>query len=449
MDFGALPPEISSARMYSGPGPGSMLAAAAAWDGLAAELGSAAASYSSVIFGLTSGPWLGPASASMAAAATPYVAWMSATATRAEQAAAQAKAAVAAYEAAFAMTVPPPVIAANRSLTMALVATNILGQNTPAIVATEALYGEMWAQDAAAMYGYAGTSAAAATLSPFTPPQQSTSPAGLIAQGAALTQATGTSGATSAQAMLSQLTSAVPATLQGLASPVQSAVLTELTEFLQDVLDPASLIDVNTALGSTGVALGSGSWRDASRASTGILTTQSQMVDTQRQITDTQGQITAMENRILDRLTSMSAADSTEMGAGGAVAAGMGQGASIGALSVPPGWSALAPASRPVVVSVPADDLNAAPAGSAASPGTLLGEMMLASMLGRAVGGTVGLGRRDDARATTWPGAAAQTSPGRIVSGIATELRKLANLRDSGILTDEEFSEQKQRLLGR
>lgn len=33
------------------------------------------------------------------------------------------------------------------------VATNILGQNTPAIAATETQYAEMWAQDAAAMYG--------------------------------------------------------------------------------------------------------------------------------------------------------------------------------------------------------------------------------------------------------------------------------------------------------
>ena len=115
MDFGALPPEINSARMYAGPGSGPMLAAAAAWDALAADLHSTAASYHSVISGLTGGAWLGPASASMAAAAAPYVAWMSATAAQAEQAATQAKAAAAAYEAAFAMTVPPPVIAANRA----------------------------------------------------------------------------------------------------------------------------------------------------------------------------------------------------------------------------------------------------------------------------------------------------------------------------------------------
>jgi PPE-repeat protein len=65
---------------------------------------------------------------------------------------------MAAYEAAFAMTVPPPVIAANRALLMALIATNFFGQKTPAIMATEAQYTEMWAQDAAAMFGYAGAS---------------------------------------------------------------------------------------------------------------------------------------------------------------------------------------------------------------------------------------------------------------------------------------------------
>jgi PPE-repeat protein len=67
-------------------------------------------------------------------------------------------------------TVPPPIIAANRSLLMALVATNLFGQNTPAIAAAETQYAQMWAQDAAAMYGYAGSSASATTLTPFTPP---------------------------------------------------------------------------------------------------------------------------------------------------------------------------------------------------------------------------------------------------------------------------------------
>src|SRR5580693_8744293 len=161
MDFAVLPPEINSGRMYAGAGSGPLLAAAAAWNGLASELSSAATSYQSTVSELTGGAWLGPSSASMAAAAAPYVAWMNTTAAQAEQTASQLASAVAAYEAAFAATVPPPVIAANRALLASLVATNILGQNTPAIAATEAQYADMWAQDAAAMYGYAGASAAA------------------------------------------------------------------------------------------------------------------------------------------------------------------------------------------------------------------------------------------------------------------------------------------------
>ena len=188
MDYGAFPPEVNSARMYAGPGAGSMLAAAGAWDGLAADLHSTAAAAGSVISGLTGGSWRGAASTSMAAAVAPYLTWMTATATQIEQVANQARAAAAAYAAAFGMTVPPAVIAANRAQLMALIATNILGQNTPAIMATEAHYGEMWAQDAAAMYGYAASSAAASTLAPFTPPKSTTNPAGLTGQSAAAAQ---------------------------------------------------------------------------------------------------------------------------------------------------------------------------------------------------------------------------------------------------------------------
>lgn len=186
MLFAALPPEVNSGRMYAGPGAGSMLTAAAAWSALATDLTATATSFQSVISGLIAGPWLGPSATAMAAAAVPYAAWLSATAEQAEQAASQATAAASAYEAAYAMTVPPALVAANRSQLAALVATNVLGQNTPAIAATEAQYGEMWAQDATAMYGYAASSAAAAALTPFTGPPQTANPAGLISQAVAL-----------------------------------------------------------------------------------------------------------------------------------------------------------------------------------------------------------------------------------------------------------------------
>ncbi|WP_415823268.1 PPE family protein, partial [Mycobacterium senriense] len=181
MDFGALPPEVNSGRMYLGPGPGTLLVAAAAWDALAAELSAAAGGYESVITTLTN-DWLGPTSMSMAAAVAPYVLWLRATAEQCEQSGMQAAAATAAYETAYAMTVPPPLIAANRAQLMTLVATNFVGQNTPAIMATEAQYGEMWAQDAAAMYSYAASSATASTFSAFPPPPQTTNPGGLTGQ---------------------------------------------------------------------------------------------------------------------------------------------------------------------------------------------------------------------------------------------------------------------------
>ena len=101
--------------MYTGPASGPFLAAAAAWDVLATEMYSAA---SVLRFGdlRPRGLWLGPSSVAMAAAAAPFMSWISATAGVAEANGMQATAAVAAYEAAFAMTVPPPVIAANRAL---------------------------------------------------------------------------------------------------------------------------------------------------------------------------------------------------------------------------------------------------------------------------------------------------------------------------------------------
>jgi PPE-repeat protein len=215
MDFGALPPEINSARMYAGPGASSLLTAATAWSHLAVELHSALAAYRSVITGLTSDGWKGPSSAAMAAAAWPYATWMADTAAGAEHTASQAGAAAAAFGEAYAMTVPPPVIAANRAQLALLVATNFLGQNSPAIAATEALYAQMWGQDAAAMYGYAGRSAAASKVTPFAAPQQIVSPAAQAGQTAAVGQAAGTG----AQSQLSQLISAMPATLQSLASP--------------------------------------------------------------------------------------------------------------------------------------------------------------------------------------------------------------------------------------
>ena len=223
MDFGALPPEINSARMYSGPGSAPMRAASAAWNLLAAELESAASLYHSTIDALIDDEWLGPTSASMAAAVDPYVTWTTKTGAQAEHTAIQATAAASAYDAAFAMTVPPFEVAANRAQLMALIATNVLGQNAPAIAATEAQYGEMWAQDAAAMYGYAGNSAAATVVKAFAQPPETANSDAQALQFSAVAHATNTSTGSAAQTQLSQLISSVPSALQQLTSPVSSA----------------------------------------------------------------------------------------------------------------------------------------------------------------------------------------------------------------------------------
>lgn len=241
-DFAALPPEINSGRMYAGPGSGPLMAAAAAWDELAAELGVAASGYNSVVTELTSGPWVGPASVSMVSAISPFVSWLSSLAAQAEETAWHGRAAAAAFEAAFTATVPPPVIAANRVLLANLVATNFFGQNTPAIAVTEAQYMEMWAQDAVAMQGYIAASLTASQFAPFTAPPDTTNADGESGQFAAVAQATAQPAGNTAQAAAnttSQL--ATPHVLTATAAPqtapqVTVAATTSGTGSLQDIL---------------------------------------------------------------------------------------------------------------------------------------------------------------------------------------------------------------------
>lgn len=167
-DFLTLSPEVNSARMYAGGGPGSLSAAAAAWDELAAELWLAAASFESVCSGLADRWWQGPSSRMMAAQAARHTGWLAAAATQAEGAASQAQTMALAYEAAFAATVHPALVAANRALVAWLAGSNVFGQNTPAIAAAEAIYEQMWAQDVVAMLNYhAVASAVGARLRPW------------------------------------------------------------------------------------------------------------------------------------------------------------------------------------------------------------------------------------------------------------------------------------------
>ncbi|OHU83935.1 PPE family protein [Mycobacterium talmoniae] len=338
MDFAALPPEINSARMYAGPGAAPMMAAASAWGGLGAELATTAASYESVIAALTGEEWLGPASQAMAAAAAPYVAWMNTTAAAAEHAAGQAMASAAAYEAAFAATVPPPAIAANRAQLAALVATNILGQNTPAIAANEAMYGEMWAQDAAAMYGYAASSGTAGVLNPLTPPAETTNPAGLTRQAAAVAQAAASGSGT--QSGLSQLVANLPSTVQGLASPLAGSSGTG--GFLSDFINSTQNIGIWNALQTYSGAAGNiGAWNMFAgiSAAAGLANAEGASIGGV-------GGAEAAEGAALVGAVTPAAAPGVPAGVGAApVLAGMGQAAPVGGLSVPASWSAATPPS--------------------------------------------------------------------------------------------------------
>ncbi|OBI49048.1 hypothetical protein A5707_17370 [Mycobacterium kyorinense] len=492
MDFALLPPEINSARMYAGPGAGPLLAAAAAWDGLAAQLGSAAASYQSVVSGLT-GQWLGPSSMAMSTAAVSYVAWMNTTAAQAEQAASQAKAAAAAYETAFAMTMPPPVIAANRAQLAALVATNFLGQNTPAIAATEAHYGEMWAQDAAAMYGYAGGAAAATRLTPFTAPKQTTNPSGLGGQSVAVAHAASTSAGTQAQNAMSSI-NGVSQALGTMTQPLQStssatglgqmAIGTGTSAVSSVASTPASALTGLTgasgksALKGAGVApglIGGG----ANAGTSGLA------LDEVGLGVDTFGlaglEVPGLGTEFLGLGTEFYGLDLELLGAqvegvigpgglgagliplgglgalGGlstagaaSATAGMGQAASLGSLSVPQAWTVAAPTIRQVALTSLESSTAAASAAAAAGASEIpYAEMALAGMAGRAMAGTAGWSRQQRAGAPTRENPSRPPkSPDSSATEIFAKLRELTDLlHDAGILNDKEFTQQKRRLI--
>ncbi|MDI3314971.1 MAG: PPE domain-containing protein [Mycobacterium sp.] len=470
MDFGMYPPEVNSGRMYTGPGSGPMLAAAAAWDGLAYELQAAANSYREVIAGLTTGSWGGASAVSMAAAAAPYAAWMSATAAQAEETAIQARAAAAAYEVAFASTVPPPVIATNRSQLMALVATNFFGQNTPAIAITEAQYAEMWAQDAAAMYGYASSSASATTLTPFTPPGPITNPAGLTGQAVAVGQAVGTpaGNAQSTVSTVPQAFSAVPNALQSLATVAPTSAtdpsgsLTTLANLESIFLGaPGDL----AAIGTAPPAVLSGPV-DLPYGIVGALTGfhTDDVVSAKAGVEPWPGTGPMSPTELPATVGNSGSSVATVLPTSASVS--LGQANMVGPLSVPPTWTVAEPDPRSIAL-------------TAASPGITRGvpleldsknafsQMALASIAGgpppgralgtadtEAVAGKPAAARPRRAMTTgdsappSGSGKGSQNTPRIVVTGIAARIRELAELRDCGILTNEEFVEQKNRLLG-
>ena len=378
MFYSAFPPEFNSGRMYTGPGSGSMRAAAAAWEGLASELQSTMSSYSSAIDTLASGPWVGPSSMSMVAAVSPYLAWMQGTAAQAAEAATQATAAASAYETAFAAHVPPVEIAANRTQLTSLVATNIFGQNTPAIAATEVEYAEMWAQDALAMDGFTSSSAAAAKVTPFTAAPQITNTGGLATQATAVAQAAATPAGNAAS-----LASAA-------ANPLSAAdpILETLANLSTDYTDTLNGL-INDVFGSGASTLYTNLY-NAIKVPLGFTTG----------FNDIGLLINLPASQFLKFAphAALGALPKDALGAGlgaanfgrgtlfNAVSGSMGNaGTLVGKLSIPPSWATATPAIRTVAAALSAAGPAAVPA-AALGQGSLLSSMSVAGMLGSAVG---------------------------------------------------------------
>jgi PPE-repeat protein len=402
VDFGALPPEVNSGRIYAGPGSAPLLAAATAWDALASELQTTAASYASTITELTSSGWQGPSSTAAASAAAPYTAWLSSTGAQAEQTAAQAQAAAGAYEAAWAASVPPPVIAANRALLALLVATNLLGQNTPAIAANETAYAEFWAQDAVAMYGYAGAATTATQLTSFTAPPVTTNDSGQATQSAAAATAAADPTTTAIETFLTQLNTELTTLgtqITGYStefSTLETQLISELgTTLTLPTYASTGLKDLSTFMSSltttistvagpyTPIGFVGGFFKSFYQMSISIpnLGVGIQGIGP---ILNPQPFAGALSPLLHSGLLTGSSSGGANLG----TLATVGRAGTIGSLSVPQNWASAVPAVRTVAAEMNATAVDAAPEMASIAQNGMFGETALASLAGRAIGGT-------------------------------------------------------------
>jgi PPE-repeat protein len=380
-----LPPEVTSAQIYAGPGSGSMMAAASAWNGLAAEMNSAALGLDTLITQLASEEWMGPASASMASAAEPYVTWMTTTGAQAEEAAAQAQSAAAAYETVLASVVPPPLIALNRAELSQAMTTNVLGQNNGIISQLEAQYQEFWAQNSAAMYSYAGQSAAATKVTPFTNAPAVANPAAATTQAAAAAS----SPAASIQQTLQSYLTQIQSSLGLLSTPSGTSTLVSQFQASNPLLQEMwFLFSGQTILPTSFGALINGYAPYASFLynTEGLPYFSIGMGNSFVQVAKSVGAITAPA-------ASAAAAAVPKglpglgglLGGGAGVGAHLGSATSIGKLSVPISWTGGGPAAVPHAA-IPVSSISAAPE-AAGGPGNLLGGMPLAGVGSGAAGG--------------------------------------------------------------
>jgi PPE-repeat protein len=391
MSFMMFPPEINSSLMYSGAGSGPLMAAASAWGELAADLESTAAAYQAVLGQLTGATWLGPSSARMAAATAPYVDWLALTSGQAAQTSAQAQFAAAAYEGAFASTVPPAVIAANRALLAALVATNFLGQNTPAIMATEAHYMEMWFQDGLTMDTYATTAQQAVVL-PQQTPAPSTSDGGTSANAAAATQAATNSATNSSTNLVTAL--------QNLAPSLTTNSGTTSTNGVSALAAPAAAQSAGTSAATTAADTAVTSTAGtllpiqatyyatmlASMPAKMLISLSNSMSASQAMQAGQQAMLADVQSLVDGKLKALLGSISGQMrGFGSQITAQLAGAGKLGGLSVPNGWAQSAPQMVRAAPIMPANSV-ASPTASAGMPTSPYTQALMGAMNGRGMG---------------------------------------------------------------